>query len=49
MNLFNDLIKFKNSKEWIEFAKYYEKTSILEQIDFFRFEDANTNFLASLL
>ena len=49
MNLFNELIKFKNSKEWIEFAKYYEKTSILEQIDFFRFEDANTNFLASLL
>lgn len=49
MNLFNDLIKFKNSKEWIEFEKYYSKISLLEQIDFFRFEDANTNFLASLL
>jgi len=49
MSLFNDLIKFKNSKEWIDFEKYYGKASILEQIDFFRFEDANTNFLASLL
>ena len=49
MNLFNDLIRFKNSKEWIEFEKYYDRTSILEMIDFFRFEDVNTNFLASLL
>ncbi len=49
MDLFNNLIKFKNSKEWIDFEKYYGKESILEQIDFFRFEDANTNFLASLL
>ena len=49
MSLFNDLIRFKNSKEWIDFEKYYGKVSLLEQIDFFRFEDANTNFLASLL
>lgn len=49
MDMFNNLAKLKNSKEWIEFEKYYGKTSILEQIDFFRFEDAHTNFLASLL
>ena len=23
MSLFNDLIRFKNSKEWIDFEKYY--------------------------
>lgn len=49
MDMFNNLTKLKNSKEWIEFEKYYGKTSILEQINFFRFEDAHTNFLASLL
>lgn len=47
--MFNDLTKLKNSKEWIEFEKYYGKTSILEQINFFRFEDVHTYFLASLL
>ncbi len=49
MDMFNNLIELKNSKEWIEFEKYYGKTSILEQINFFRFEDVHTNFLASLL
>lgn len=40
---------FKNSKEWIEFERYYNSTNFMQQIGFFRYEDANTNFLASVL
>ena len=43
-----ELIRFKNSKEWLEFD-HYCRTGFLEQIDFFRYEDVHTNFLASLL
>jgi len=47
--MFKDIINFKNSKEWIEFKNYYDDKSFTEQLGLFRYEDANTNFLASLL
>lgn len=43
-----ELIKLKNSKEWIEFEKYYMDYNILNQFDFFRLEDIHTNILKSL-
>lgn len=46
---FKDFIEFKNSKEWLEFEKYYNESTFLNQINFFRFEDLHTNFLSSLL
>ena len=48
MDEFEKNLKFKNSQEWIEFDRYCN-TGFLEQIDFFRYEDMHTNFLASLL
>ena len=48
MDEFEKILKFKNSQEWIEFDRYCN-TGFLEQIDFFRYEDMHTNFLASLL
>ena len=42
------ILKLRNSQEWIEFDRYCN-TGFLEQIDFFRYEDMHTNFLASLL
>lgn len=48
MDEFEKILKFKNSQEWIEFDCYCN-TGFLEQIDFFRYEDMHTNFLASLL
>lgn len=48
-NMIKKIIKFKNSKEWIEFERYYNNTDFMQQMDFFRYEDANTNFLASIL
>lgn len=48
MDKFENILKLKNSQEWIEFDCYCN-TGFLEQIDFFRYEDMHTNFLASLL
>ena len=48
MDKFENILKLRNSKEWIEFDRYCN-TGFLEQIDFFRYEDMHTNFLASLL
>ena len=47
--MINEVLEIKNSKEWIEFENYYNSSNFLQQIDFFRYEDLNTNFLASLL
>ncbi len=47
-NNFQELIKLKNSKEWIEFENYYIGYNIFDQLDFFRFEDIHTNILKSL-
>ena len=47
--MINDVLEIKSSKEWIEFENYYNSSNFLQQIDFFRYEDVNTNFLASLL
>lgn len=47
--MLKEIIMFKNSKEWIEFERYYNSTNFMQQIGFFRYEDANTNFLASVL
>ena len=43
------LIKLKNSKEWIDFEKYYMNYNVFNQFDFFRLEDIHTNVLKSLL
>ena len=48
MNKFETILKLRNSQEWIGFDRYCN-TGFLEQIDFFRYEDMHTNFLASLL
>lgn len=48
MDKFENILKLRNSQEWIEFNRYCN-TGFLEQIDFFRYEDMHTNFLASLL
>ena len=48
MDKFEAILKLRNSQEWIEFDRYCN-TGFLEQIDFFRYEDMHTNFLASLL
>lgn len=48
MDEFETILKLRNSQEWIEFDRYCN-TGFLEQIDFFRYEDMHTNFLASLL
>ena len=48
MDEFEKILRLKNSQEWIEFDRYCN-TGMLEQIDFFRYEDMHTNFLASLL
>ena len=40
---------FLNSSEWKKFKDYYEGNSFIEQLGMFRFEDANSNFLASIL
>lgn len=47
--MLQEILMFKNSKEWIEFERYYNSTNFMQQIGFFRYEDANTNFLASVL
>lgn len=47
-NIIEQILDFKNSIEWINFENYYNKTSFMEQLDLYRFEDAHTNFLASL-
>ena len=49
IQVINDVLEIKSSKEWIEFENYYNSSNFLQQIDFFRYEDVNTNFLASLL
>ena len=46
---YGDVIKFKNSKEWKNFIKYYHDKGITEQLGLYRYEDASTNFLASVL
>lgn len=43
-----NLVRFKNSREWIEFKNYCE-TGLMEQIGLFRYEDVHTNFLSNLL
>ena len=48
MDKFETILKLRNSQEWIGFDRYCN-TGFLEQIDFFRYEDMHTNFLASLL
>ena len=45
----NNILELKNSKEWIEFDKYYNYSSFMKKVGFYKFEDPNTNFLASLL
>ena len=45
----NDIIKFRNSKEWIEFDKYYTYSSFMKKVGFYKYEDPNTNFLTSIL
>ena len=45
----NELLKLRNSKEWIEFENYYIDYNIFNQLDFFRYEDIHTNILKSLL
>lgn len=47
--MIKEILDFKNSKEWIEFANYYNDTGFTEQLGLFRYEDANTNFLKSVL
>ena len=47
--MLEEVLKLKNSKEFIEFGNYYSDFGFLGLINLFRFEDANTNFLASLL
>lgn len=47
-NGIQELIKLKNSKEWIEFENYYTQYNIFNQFDYFRFEDIHTNILKSL-
>ena len=42
--MLQEILMFKNSKEWIEFERYYNSTNFMQQIGFFRYEDANTNF-----
>lgn len=44
-----EILKFKNSKEWIDFENYYNRTNFIRQIGFYRYEDVHTNFLASVL
>ena len=41
--------ELKLSDEWISFDKYYNGPNFMRQLGFFRYEDANTNFLASVL
>lgn len=48
MNNLEKILTLKNSKEWIQ-LKSYCKDNFLNQIDFFRFEDLQTNLIASLL
>ena len=48
-NQLRSIIDFKNSKEWIEFKEYYEDATLTNQLGMFRYEDANTNFLKSIL
>ena len=45
----NSLFEFKNSKEWIEFDKYYTYSSFMKKVGFYKYEDPNTNFLKSIL
>ena len=47
--MLQEILMFKNSKEWIEFERYYNSTNFMQEIGFFRYEDANTNLLASVL
>ena len=49
MDEFEKILRLKNSKEWIEFEKYYCDKSFTKQLGLFRYEDVHTNFLASLL
>ena len=44
-----NLLKFKTSSEWINFTKYYSRSNIMKEIGLFRYEDANTNYLYSVL
>ena len=47
MNNFEEVLRLKNSREWIEFDRYCN-TGTLEQISFFRYENVHTNFLKGL-
>ena len=46
---FEDIVRFKNSKEWIEFTNYYKDLGVTEQLGLYRYEDVSTNFLESVL
>lgn len=48
MNSLEKLLTLKNSKEWLQLKSYCED-NFLNQLDFFRFEDMQTNFIASIL
>ena len=48
MNSLEKLLRLKNSKAWLQLKSYCED-NFLNELDFFRFEDLQTNFLASLL
>ena len=43
----NEYFELINSKEWMDFYNYCN-VGIFKQIDFFRYEDVHTNYLASL-
>lgn len=46
---YEEIVRFKNSKEWIEFNNYYKDLGVTEQLGLYRYEDVSTNFLATLL
>ena len=45
---FDDIIKFRNSKEFIELDKYYKDIRTLDLFNYYGKENPHTNFLANL-
>ena len=44
-----DYLVFEKSEEWIDLDKYYNSMNVMKIFGLYKYEDANTNFLASLL
>lgn len=42
-------MNLKESEEWIELKKYYNSMNVMKMFGLYKYEDANTNYLASLL